>query len=85
MKEAYKFNDRVSFMARNIASVKGAAIVGPFKHHVGYIKAVYRGLFGTKYAICVSNSDEMHVVPAKHIFGKVERKQPKEINNLNND
>lgn len=74
-KAKYEVGDRVSFVARQECTLNGNLISGVLRHKVGYIKQVRNHFWGVRYVVCVSKSDELHVVPEHDIFGKVERKE----------
>lgn len=81
MKPIYRIGERISFIFRSKYSYDSQLIIGPWRHHVGYIKQVRRSLFGVKYVIIKSKSDEIFIVPQRDIIGIVEKKR--EVNKSN--
>lgn len=75
MKPKYEIGNRVSFMGRTKCSFNGKIITGLTRHYVGYIKAVRRSLFRTRYVINVAKSDEIFICKPSEIFGLVKKRE----------
>ena len=64
-----KFNDRVQYALKNQD--------GSYSSKVGYVKQIRKGLFSTKYMICVAKSDVIHLVNECDVISLVDKKDNK--------
>lgn len=85
MKPLYEIGQRLSFIARNKCSVNGEIIKGKWTHIVGYVKQVRRSLFGVKYVMIKSKSDDIYIVPQRDVIGLVEKRENINKSNTLND
>lgn len=85
MKVKYKVGQRLSFIARNKCTFNGCQITGKLTHYVGYVKQIRRSLFGVRYVMIVSKSDEIHIVSQRDIMGVVEKREDSNKTNKSNE
>ena len=75
-----KFNDRVQYMVKDHK--------GNYYSRVGYVKQVRKGIFRTKYLVCVAKSDVMHIIRRCDIISLIDKKDsnnaPSKSNNNGN-
>lgn len=74
-KAVYEIGQRLAFIARNECIIDNKRALGKWSHVVGYVKQVRRSIFGVKYVICKSKSDEIYIIPQRDVLGVVEKRE----------
>lgn len=85
MKPLYQIGQRLAFIARNECTFNGNRISGKWSHFVGYVKQVRRSLFGVRYVMIKSKSDDIYIVPQRDVIGIVEKREDSNKPNKSNE